>query len=211
MKTIITILLGVFLLTPFSKASAQKEEIAQLVLNIQKLNQLRQVLTQIKKTYEILEGGYNTIIGISKGNFNIHKTHLDGLLNVSPTVRNYQRVWSIIQYQYYLVNEYTRAQRRFNSSGNYTSQELTYIAGVYGNLLNQSLRNLDELTTVLTAGETRMSDDERLKIIDRIYFEMQDKLNFLRQFNSSTQILGLNRMKEKNDAKHLQHLYGVQN
>lgn len=211
MKTIITILLGAFLLTPFSKASAQKEEIAQLVLNIQKLNQLRQVLTQIKKTYEILEGGYNTIIGISKGNFNIHKTHLDGLLNVSPTVRNYQRVGSIIQYQYYLVNEYTRAQRRFNSSGNYTSQELTYIAGVYGNLLNQSLRNLDELTTVLTAGETRMSDDERLKIIDRIYFEMQDKLNFLRQFNSSTQILGLNRMKEKNDAKHLQHLYGVQN
>ncbi|MBX2948008.1 MAG: TerB family tellurite resistance protein [Crocinitomicaceae bacterium] len=211
MKTIITMLLGAFLLTPFSKASAQKEEIAQLVLNIQKLNQLRQVLTQIKKTYEILEGGYNTIIGISKGNFNIHKTHLDGLLNVSPTVRNYQRVGSIIQYQYYLVNEYTRAQRRFNSSGNYTSQELTYIAGVYGNLLNQSLRNLDELTTVLTAGETRMSDDERLKIIDRIYFEMQDKLNFLRQFNSSTQILGLNRMKEKNDAKHLQHLYGVQN
>lgn len=211
MKTIITILLGAFLLTPFSKASAQKEEIAQLVLNIQKLNQLRQVLTQIKKTYEILEGGYNTIIGISKGNFNIHKAHLDGLLNVSPTVRNYQRVGSIMQYQYYLVNEYTRAQRRFNSSGNYSSEELTYIARVYGNLLNQSLRNLDELTTVLTAGETRMSDDERLKIIDRIYFEMQDKLNFLRQFNTSTQILGLNRMKEKNDSKQVQYLYGVQN
>lgn len=211
MKTIIRIVLCAFLLSPFSKASAQKEEIAQLVLNIQKLNQLRQVLTQIKKTYDILEGGYNTIIGISKGNFNIHKTHLDGLLNVSPTVRNYQRVGSIIQYQYYLVNEYTRAQRRFNSSGNYTSQELTYIAGVYGNLLNQSLGNLDELTTVLTAGETRMSDDERLKIIDRIYFEMQDKLNFLRQFNSSTQILGLNRMREKNDSKQVQNLYGVQN
>lgn len=211
MKTIIKIVLCAFLLTPCSGALAQKEEIAQLVLNIQKLNQLRQVLTQIKKTYDILEGGYNTIIGISKGNFNIHKAHLDGLLNVSPTVRNYQRVGSIIQYQYYLVNEYTRAQRRFNSSGNYTSQELTYIAGVYGNLLNQSLRNLDELTTVLTAGETRMSDDERLKIIDRIYFEMQDKLNFLRQFNSSTQILGLNRMKEKNDANQVQSLYGVQN
>ncbi len=211
MKTIVKVLLCLVLVVPVHRASAQKEEIAQLVLNIQKLNQLRQVLTQIKKTYEILEGGYNTIIGISKGNFNIHKTHLDGLLNVSPTVRNYQRVGQIIEYQYYLVNEYTRAQRRFNASGSYSSQELVYIGRVYNNLLNQSLRNLGELTTVLTAGETRMSDDERLKIIDRVYFEMQDKLNFLRQFNTSTQILGLNRMKEKNDAQQVQLLYGVEN
>lgn len=211
MKTIAKIIVGAFLLLPVQRASAQAEEITQLVLNIQKLNQMRQVLSQIKQAYDILVGGYNTIIGISKGNYNIHRTHLNGLLNVSPTVRNYGRVADIIQYQYQLAGEYKRAYNRFSSGGDFRADELAYIAQVYNNLLKQSMRNLDELTTVLTAGKTRMSDDERLQIIDRIHVEMGDKLTFLRQFNASTEVLRSNRLKEQNDVRTIEHIYGFQN
>lgn len=192
-----------------SRANAQKEEIMQLTLNIQKLNQLKQILKQIKQGYEILVNGYNTIVGITKGNYNLHKGHLDGLLNVSPTVRNYERVKKVIEYQYLLVKEYKKAQDRFNSSGNFQPKELEYMANVYSNLLNQSLRNLDELTTVLTAGKTRMSDDERLQSIDRIYLEMEQKLNFLRQFNNSTGVLGMHRAKEKRNIQTVRSLHGT--
>ncbi|MNR41394.1 hypothetical protein D3C85_1597780 [compost metagenome] len=54
-----------------------------------------------------------------------------------------------------------------------------------------------------------MSDDERLEAVDMIYLQMQDKLLFLRNFNASSNILALQRAKEKNDvyaSKELQEL-----
>jgi hypothetical protein len=89
---------------------------------------------------------------------------------------------------------------RFIKSGNFSGQELNYFEKVYGNLLNQSLRNLDELTMVITADKLRMSDDDRLKAVDDIYEQMQDKLLFIRNFNASSNVLALQRAKEKNDA-----------
>ena len=49
------------------RARAQETEIAQLVLNIEKLRQFRSILKQMKQGYEILTGGYNTVINIAKG------------------------------------------------------------------------------------------------------------------------------------------------
>lgn len=82
---------------------------------------------------------------------------------------------------------------------------------VYGNLFKLSLRNLDELATVITANKLRMSDDERLESIDRIYADMQDKLVFLRNFNANTSVLSVQRSKEYNDVNSLRNLYEVTN
>ena len=61
------------------RASAQSAEIQQLLLNVEKLTQFKQILSDMKKGYQILEGGYNTIKDISEGNFSLHKAFLDGL------------------------------------------------------------------------------------------------------------------------------------
>ncbi|MBX2942727.1 MAG: TerB family tellurite resistance protein [Cyclobacteriaceae bacterium] len=206
-----TIIWAVMIFVPVANVSAQSQEIAQLALNVQKLKQLKDILKQIKDGYEILYKGYNTIKDIAEGNYKVHKTHLDGLLNVSSTVKDYQRIKTIVQYQYALVNEYRTAYNRFGSSGNFKPQELTYMANVYNNLLNQSLKDLEELTTILTSGKTRMSDDERLQAIDRVFYEMEEKLSFLRDFNNSTSVLSLKRAREKADAKAVGILHGTQN
>ena len=100
MKKLI-IILGIVLFSfPMAnKALAQKDEIAQLLLNVEKLAQFEQILSDMKKGYEILSGGYNTIKDLSQGNFSLHKTFLDALMEVSPTVKNYKRVADIISYQ----------------------------------------------------------------------------------------------------------------
>ncbi len=165
----------------------------------------------MKKGYQILEGGYNTIKDISEGNFSLHKAFLDGLMEVSPTVRNYKRVGDIVNYQVILVREYRNAYDRFQSDGNFNPQELAYLGRVYDNLFDESLRNLDELLVIITAGKARMSDDERLQAIDRIYAEMQDKLMFLRYFNNNTTILAVQRAKERNDARTIRNTYGINN
>ncbi|WP_461791348.1 TerB family tellurite resistance protein [Pedobacter sp.] len=190
-------------------ALAQTQEAKQLALNIAKLKQMKSILTQFKDAYQILNNGYNEIRDISKGDYNQHKEYLDGLLNVSPTVRNYSRVPAIIKYQYQLVSENRNAYARFSSSKIFRPEELAYMSKVYNQLLNQSLNNLKELTTILTNGKTRMSDDERLQAIDRIYLDMEEKLNFLRSFNNSTGALALQRQKASNDAKTVETLYGI--
>ena len=194
---------------PVYKVSAQAAEIQQLLLNVEKLAQFKQILSDMKKGYQILEGGYNTIKDISEGNFSLHKAFLDGLMQVSPAVRNYRRVADIINYQIVLVKEYRNAYGRFKRDNNFNPQELDYIGDVYNNLLKESLRNLDELTTIITAGKTRMSDDERLQAIDRIYADMQDKLTFLRHFNNNTTVLAVQRAKERNDVQALRKIYEI--
>ncbi len=198
-------------LTGMVKTKAQVAESAQLALNIEKLAQFKQILSDMKKGYQVLSGGYNTIKGISQGNFSIHKVFLDGLMEVSPTVRNYRRVGDIVNYQILLVREYKSAYNRFRSDENFSIKEIGYLGKVYDNLFRESLRNLDELTTIVTAGKLRMSDDERLRAIDDISKDMEGKLDFLRQFNQNTSVLSLQRAKEKKDAQSVKKVYGLNN
>ena len=191
------------------KASAQSQELQQLALNIEKLAQFKQILSDMKKGYQILEGGYTMVKDISQGNFSLHKAFLDGLMQVSPTVRNYYKAAEIVDYQIKLVNEYRSAYNRFRADDNFNPQEIAYLGRVYDNLLNESLRNLDELLLVITAGQARMSDDERLLAIDRIHAEMVDKLVFLRSFNNDTSVLALQRAKERNGAQASKKAYGI--
>ena len=210
-KLIIIISLSFLGVLPAFRASAQADEIAQLILNIEKLAQFKQILSDMKKGYQILEGGYNTVKNISEGNFSLHKAFLDGLMEVSPTVRNYRRVVDISNDQITLVKEYRKAYDRFRQDNNFNADELAYIGRVYDNLFKESLRNLDELLTVITAGKTRMSDDERLQAIDRIYADMHDKFLFLQHFNNNTTILAVQRAKERNDAQTIRKIYGLNN
>lgn len=194
-----------------SKVIAQAQEMQQLILNIEKLAQFRQILKDMKKGYEILNGGYNTVKKISQGNFSLHETFLDALMQVSPTIRNYRRVDYIVNYQVLLVKEYKAAFNRFRNSGNFNPDEIAYLERVYNNLFKQSLRNIDELTSVITANRMRMSDDERLVAIDKIYADMQDKLLFLRSFNNNTSVLAIQRAKERNDVNVMRSIYKVNN
>jgi hypothetical protein len=200
-----------FSLSASTKLYSQSQEAQQLLLDVQKLAQLKNILTDLKKGYQILEGGYTTIKNISEGNFNLHETFLNSLLQVSATVKNYNRIADIISTQFKIVNEYKTAFTQFQNSSLFNEGELNYISNVYTNLFNRSVKNLDALAIVITSGTLRMSDDERLSSIDNIWKTVSDQLSFLRHFNSETKILGLQRAKEQNDVSTERSLFGIKN
>jgi hypothetical protein len=203
------VIVWVFLFSFSGQMVAQSTEIQQLLLNAEKLTQLKKILSNMKKGYEIVSYGYNTIKDISKGNFNLHEAFLDGLMQVSPTVRKYQKIGEIIIFQTQLVKEYKSAFRRFDASNLFNANEIKYMSNVYTNLFNKSLQNLDELTMVITAGKLRMSDDERLNAIDRIFNDMSDKLVFLRTFNKENNVLAIQRGREMVDTRVSKKLNGL--
>ena len=192
-----------------SPAKAQAAEIQQLLLDVQKLAQLKGILSDMYKGYQVVSSGYETIKNISEGNFNLPQLFLDGLLAVSPAVQNYKRIADIINDQILIVKEYKNAFTQFKMDANFTIEEITYLGKVYSSLFNASLKDIDELIMVITASTLRMSDDERLSSIDKIFTRMQDKLTFLRYFNNNTTLLALQRAKERNDVSTIQNIYGL--
>lgn len=203
------LLLGLLALLLSGGLAAQGPEAQQLLLNVEKLAQLRQLLGDMKQGYEVLRSGYGVIRDVSEGNFSLHQGYLDGLLQVSPAVRHYRRVAEILRLQALLAREYRQAYDRFRRQGQFSPAELDYLAGVYGRLLRQSLESLEALTLVLTATPLRMTDAERLQAIDAIHRDVQDGLLFLRHFNHGTSLLALQRAREKKDLAMRRTLYGI--
>ncbi|GGC33466.1 hypothetical protein GCM10011386_26960 [Parapedobacter defluvii] len=192
-----------------AKGHAQTDEVVQLLLNVEKLSQLKGILSDMKRGYQIISGGYNAIRNISQGNFRLHEVFLDGLMLVNPEIRKYHRVADIIRYQKDIVTEYRAAFDRFRASGNFTEDEIGYLSRVYRQLFDQSVDNLDELLMVITSSQLRMGDDERLRAIDRICDDVQDKLQFLRHFNREGSLLNLWREREKRETQTLQEIHGT--
>jgi DNA repair ATPase RecN len=208
MKRIIVLII-VLMVGIREKSNAQVYELERLILDIEKLSQLKSILSDLYKGYEILKTGYTTIKDISEGNFNLHKAFLDGLLAVSPVVQKYEKVADIIDLQARIVKEYKSAMNRYRQNVHFNPDELEYIGNIYSNLVDKSVKNLENLISVLTAGELRMNDAQRLKSIDGIYADTKDQFLFLRHFDNSTDLLAMNRSNEANDIQTLRNLHGI--
>lgn len=189
---------------------SQAAEAQQLLLNWEKLAQMKSILQQLYDGYKILHTGYTAIKNISEGNFSIHKVFLDGLLQVSPAVRNYKRVADIVSYQVRIVKEYKSAFNQFRESGQFTTAEIEQLSKTYNRLFKASMQSIEDLAMIITAGRLRMSDDERLAAIDKIYNEVVEQYSFLQEFNNQTAVLSVQREKEKMDIDLMKKIHGLQ-
>lgn len=204
-------LLFLLVTLPSKRACCQAAQLEQLALDIEKLAQFKSILSDMKKGYQILTNGYNTVRGLAQGSFNLHQTFLNSLLTVSPIIKNYVRIADIISTQAAIVSEYKQALAQFKSAGMLSPSELNYVAGVYGNIFDQSMDNLDVLVSILTDGQLRMSDAERLSSIDAIDADMHNQLSFQRSFLGRARVLVAQRQQATQESQHLQSLYSTPN
>jgi hypothetical protein len=204
------ITLGMMLLgwTGVMRAQSIPQLLTQLELDVQKLTALKTLLNDLYKGYTVLDKGYSEIRDIAKGNFDLHKVYLDGLLAVGSSVSGYYRVAGIVNTEISIVSEYKAAYREWSGSGHWSVSELGYIGQVYAAVLDKSLQSLEALTMVVTAGPLRMSDADRLGAIDRIDADIGGQLSSLRQFNNSTAVQEAQRAREAGDLNTLKALYG---
>ena len=191
-----------------ARAQSVAQLLEQLTLDMQKLSQLKRVLQDMYTGYTILDKGYSNIRDIVQGNFDLHKAFLDGLLAVSPSVRQYYKVAAIMGKERSLVAEYKTASRRWASSGLFSPSELDHFRQLYATVSDRGSKCLDRLLMVITAGQLRMSDAERLQAIDRIDADVGGLLQGLRQFNDALSVQALQRAREQNNINTLKSMYG---
>lgn len=204
-------MLGVMWFLPGAGLRAQSvsDDIQQLLMDVQKLTAFKQMLSDMQKGYTIVSQGYEQVKSLSQGTFSLHKAFLDGLLAVSPAVSSYVKAADIVSKEAQLVQECQSAQAYFQASGQFTSAELGLLLTRYNNAIQGSLKNVDELAMVITAGQLRMSDAERMTAIDRIDRDVTGRLVALQGFDNSTAVEAVQRTRVQQDDNTLRGLYGV--
>ncbi len=68
---------------------------------------------------------------------------------------------------------------------------------------------MDELIMVITSEELEMTDDERIKRIEKIHLEMQDDSDFLQSFGNSVTMLWKQRFRDQSEIKISRKLGGL--
>lgn len=136
--------------------------------------------------------------------------YFDELHKVKEAISGYAKVREIMQKQLQLVEEYKRAFSLFKQDKHFTSDEINYMLKVYTGIVDESLKNMDQLFLVINAMSTEMTDGKRLQIINGVAGHIDETLSDLRVFNGQNVKLSLQRAKDGQEIQAVKGLYGLQ-
>ncbi len=225
MKKILIVIVIVFfgIAAPVQKADAQvpiadiikaavKKVIKAVDLQIQRLQNKTIWLQNAQKTLENAMSK-TKLIEISdwvEKQRTLYKDYFDELQKVKSIIFYYNRIKEITAEQIQLVHEYKHAIGLFKQDKNFTPEELSYMGRVYTGILDESVKNIDQVFLVINSFTTQMTDAKRLEIINAAADQIDINYNDLKAFNQQTILLSLQRAKAQNDVDVIKKLYGLQ-
>ncbi|HEX8333444.1 MAG TPA: conjugal transfer protein TraI [Segetibacter sp.] len=224
MKKIISVIVLVAFATlePSQKVLAQdpiteiikagvKKVIKAVDLKIQRLQNKTIWLQNAQKVIEntMSEMKLNEITDWVEKQRTLYKDYYDELWQVKNSISYYHRVKEITSKQVQLVAEYKRAWGLFKQDKHFTGDELNYMGRVYTGILDESVKNLEQIFLVVNSFSTQMSDAKRLEIINNAYNQVETNYLDLKAFNQQNVLVSLQRAKSKNDIDVLKALYGL--
>jgi hypothetical protein len=192
----------------FNEWFRQKETQKKYLL--QQIAALQVYMGYLQKGYKIAKNGLNTISGFTKGELNLHAGYFNSLKTVNPSIKSYARVADIIALQVKIVQDFHSNYKQLCGANALSGDEFRYINGVFARLLDDCAQTLDALITVTTDGKIEMKDDERLKRIDQLYTDMQDKYSFSQSFSNNAKLLAASRLREQADIQTGRAWLGIQ-
>jgi len=140
----------------------------------------------------------------------LYANYYNELWQVKNLIGTYQKVKDIIQKQTQLVNAYKQADALFKQDSHFNINEMDYMERVYSGIIDESVKNLEQVYLVINSFSTQMSDAQRLAIVNAASNRIDENYNDLKQFNNQNVKLSLQRSKDMNDMNTVKQLYGIQ-
>jgi hypothetical protein len=193
------------------QAAAQRQEMEQLRLDLEKLVQMKEMLNHMYQGYTTLVNGYASITAQAKGNFDLHRNFLDQLLQVSGTIQANSAIQSIIGKQSQLANEWLAAYRNYAQSGLFNMQELLQLKTQFDQFNDRVSRQVKQLNAVMTPGVLRMNDQERISAIERIDKDVGEALKEEQLLVKEQDRILNARNRRKREVNTMRSLYGLKN
>jgi hypothetical protein len=140
----------------------------------------------------------------------LYADYFDELSQVKTVIAEYHRVKSIVEMQARLVQEYQRAFMLFKNDKHFTADEIAYMEKVYAGILQESIANMSRMQLVVKALTTKMTDAQRLMIIDEAGEQVRRNYSDLQAFNNQNKLLSLQRAKTEAEVNQVKAMYGIE-
>jgi hypothetical protein len=131
------------------------------------------------------------------------------LQEIKSAIALYERIKEMTEKQAALVSSYHRAWGLLQQDKHFSAEELSYMAKVYKGILEESVKNVDELLLVVSSFKTQMADEKRLEMINASANRIDTNYSDLQQFNAQNALLSLQRAKDQNEVITLKKYYGI--
>lgn len=188
-----------------------KKVIKAIDLRIQKLQNKTIWLQNAQKKIEnvLSKLKLDEISDWTKKQKDLYKGYYEELAKVKSIITYYQRIKDITKKQTRLVGEYERAWNLFKQDSHFNESEIQYMERVYSGILEESLKNIDQIFLILDSFTTQMSDLKRLEIINKAAAEIDANYDDLTLFNQQNVMLSLQRAKTEADVNRVKQFYGI--
>ena len=139
----------------------------------------------------------------------LYADYYEELWKVKNTIAMYQRVRQVMDKQVRIVDEYKRCWNIVQNDKHFTDGEREYMAKIYSGIMDESVKNLDQILIVINSFKTQMTDGKRLEIIEQAASEIDQNYFDLKQFNTQNMLLSINRAKDEHEIDVVKKLYGL--
>jgi len=138
-----------------------------------------------------------------------YRKYYEELAQVKAVISYYQRIRDITKKQLQLVNEYNRAWAMIRQDSHFTANEILYMEKVYSGILDESVKNIDQISLIIKSFTTKMSDAKRLELINNAADQVDVNYSDLIEFNRQNALLSLQRAKTETEVQAVKKLYGL--
>lgn len=176
---------------------------------LQQIAALNVYIDYAEKGYKIVADGIHAVRDIKRGDFNLHDNFFKSLYQINPAIKKYTKVAGILFYQYKIVSNARQTLKDVASAKGFTPEELNYCNSVYDFLFGECTKLVNDLIDVITADNLQMKDDERIKRIEKIYADMQDKYSFCASFGEGMGLLNIQRTADEVEINRSKIINGV--
>jgi|SRR5690242_1568657 len=138
-----------------------------------------------------------------------YRKYYKELAQVKAIISYYQRIGDIIKKQRRLMDEYSHAWRLIRQDKQFSEQEIMYMEKVYVGILDESIKNIDQISLIIKSFTTKMGDAKRLELINEAADQVDMNYADLVQFNQQNMLLSLQRAKSEVEVLEVKKLYGL--
>lgn len=218
---VLCVMAFVFLL-PAEKASAQdpitviiQQGIKKVIVAVDlKIQRLQNQVIWLQNAQKVVENSVSKlrldeISDWVEKQRNLYRDYFDELWRVKDLVSYYHKVKDITSRQVLLVKEYKRAWNGIQQDGHFTPEEVVYMGKVYSGIVEESLKNLEQVILVIQSFSLQVTDAKRMEMINAAADAMQQNYNDLKTFRDQNVQLSLQRAKDVHEIAAIRKLYGL--
>jgi hypothetical protein len=192
-----------------------KEAVTKVIravdLEIQRIQTQTIVLQEAQKEVENAMSALrlDEIRGWVEQQKDLYAGYFQELEDVKTVISDYHKVKEIIKREEDILSVYQRSLALFQQDPHFTATELEQIRFVFGSILAESEKNLEQVVGVVSNLILQMTDQQRMTTIDAASAGMDRNYRDLQVFTEQNELISLQRAKDEDDYATLKKLYGL--